>query len=120
MTGKVYVLLVDKVNLQVITLNSLCSQFQSLSCIYHLRSIHSDITEIDLEKTVALFQYYDEDTKCAIVSDQNFEDKSIPMSLIGCSQDHLVAGDELNLHCHEDAIVKITLPTSVLSRIKKK
>ncbi|EKX72117.1 signal peptide containing protein [Theileria equi strain WA] len=82
--------------------------------------ILTSVTEIDLEKTVALFQYYDEDTKCAIVSDQNFEDKSIPMSLIGCSQDHLVAGDELNLHCHEDAIVKITLPTSVLSRIKKK
>uniref|UniRef100_A0A3B0MFK4 Elongation factor (Prokaryotic EFP homologue), putative n=1 Tax=Theileria annulata TaxID=5874 RepID=A0A3B0MFK4_THEAN len=80
--------------------------------------INSKVEKVDLERHNALVQYVDEDAKELIVSDHNFEDKSIDLSLIGQAHQFLSPGDEIQVYYHSDNIVKVTIPNHILSKAK--
>ncbi|GFE55593.1 elongation factor [Babesia ovis] len=82
--------------------------------------IGAKVDKVELEKHSALVQYLDEDARELVVSDQNFEEKRIPSSIIGDGVKLLEAGDELQLFYHNETIVKISLPNTINSRLKKK
>ncbi|CDR94831.1 elongation factor P, putative [Babesia bigemina] len=80
--------------------------------------IGAKVEKIDVDRHGALVQYVDEDTREIVVSDQNFEDTRIPVSLVGDGAKLLEAGDELQVFYHDRTIVKVGLPNSVQSRLK--
>ncbi|EDO05887.2 Elongation factor P (EF-P) KOW-like domain family protein [Babesia bovis T2Bo] len=82
--------------------------------------IGAKVDKIDLEKQGALVQYFDEDARELVVSDESFEEKRISASTIGDGVKLLEAGDELQLFYHDDTIVKVSLPNTITSRLKKK
>ncbi|KAK2195683.1 bifunctional RNA recognition motif domain/Protein of unknown function DUF1764 [Babesia duncani] len=67
------------------------------------------VEKIEFEKHTGLVQYIDENTKNLIITDHNFEDRMIPLSLIGSGVDDLEAGDEINLFMHQDQVIKVTM-----------
>lgn len=82
--------------------------------------IGAKVEKIDLDLQTTLVQYLDEDARELVVSDQNFEDMRVPVGLIGKGAKLLGAGDELQLFYHERTIVKVGLPNTIVSRMKKK
>lgn len=82
--------------------------------------VGAKVEKVDLERHTNLFQYLDEDARDLVVSDQNFEDARIPAALVGDGAKLLEPGDEMQVFYHDHTIVKVGLPNSIVSRMKKK
>lgn len=80
--------------------------------------IGSKVEKVDLERRNGFVQYVDEDSKELVISDHNFEDKSVSLALVGPGYQHLAGGDEISLFYHGDVVVKVALPNHISSKLK--
>ncbi|KAF4707102.1 MCM DNA helicase complex subunit [Perkinsus olseni] len=75
-----------------------------------------DVVELDAKSCQVL--YYDEDARMLIVNDEDFSQIEVPLRLIKGAEKLLQAGDSIGVGMDGDNIVQISLPSSVLQKIR--
>ncbi|KAF4676853.1 MCM DNA helicase complex subunit [Perkinsus olseni] len=75
-----------------------------------------DVVELDTKSCQVL--YYDEDARMLIVNDEDFSQIEVPLRLIKGAEKLLQAGDSIGVGMDGDNIVQISLPSSVLQKIR--
>ncbi|CDU17536.1 hypothetical protein YYC_02634 [Plasmodium yoelii 17X] len=78
------------------------------------------VDKIEPIKVNVRIQYTDKQKNIVVCLDQNYEDVEIPMHIFGISEEHLEPGMEISVFKHEDKIIKVNLPSSLLATLRKK
>lgn len=78
------------------------------------------VEKIEPEKVNVKIQYTDKQKNIVICLDENYAELEIPLNLFGVSEEYLDPGLQLNVYKHEDKIIKVNLPSSLLSTLRKK
>ncbi|VWU51574.1 conserved protein, unknown function [Hepatocystis sp. ex Piliocolobus tephrosceles] len=78
------------------------------------------VEKIEPTKTNVQIQYTDKQKNVVVCLDENYEDIEIPLSMFGIAEEHLEPGFKVSVFKHEDKIVKIILPSSLLATLRKK
>lgn len=78
------------------------------------------VDKIEPVKVNVHIQYTDKQKNIVVCMDQNYEDVEIPMNIFGVSEEYLEPGMEISVFKHEDKIIKVNLPSSLLATLRKK
>ncbi|CAD2102873.1 conserved Plasmodium protein, unknown function [Plasmodium vinckei] len=78
------------------------------------------VDKIEPVKVNVHIQYTDKQKNIVVCLDQNYEDVEIPMNIFGVSEEYLEPGMEISVFKHEDKIIKVNLPSSLLATLRKK
>ncbi|GAW80198.1 hypothetical protein, conserved [Plasmodium gonderi] len=78
------------------------------------------VEKIEPVKTNVQIQYTDKQKNIVVCLDENYEDMEIPLNIFGISEEYLKPGLQITVFKHEDKIVKVNLPSSLLMTLRKK
>ncbi|CAG9480457.1 conserved Plasmodium protein, unknown function [Plasmodium vivax] len=78
------------------------------------------VEKIEPVKANVQVQYTDKQKNIVVCLDENYQDIEIPMNLFGISEEHLEPGLQITVFKHDDKIVKVNLPSSLLATLRKK
>ncbi|ANQ07327.1 Uncharacterized protein PCOAH_00017870 [Plasmodium coatneyi] len=78
------------------------------------------VEKIEPVKSNVQVQYTDKQKNIVVCLDENYEDIEIPMNIFAISEEYLQPGLQITVFKHEDKIVKVNLPSSLLATLRKK
>ncbi|CAA9987404.1 conserved Plasmodium protein, unknown function [Plasmodium knowlesi strain H] len=78
------------------------------------------VEKIEPVKANVQVQYTDKQKNIVVCLDENYEDIEIPMNIFAISEEYLQPGLQITVFKHEDKIVKVNLPSSLLATLRKK
>ncbi|CRG96682.1 conserved Plasmodium protein, unknown function [Plasmodium gallinaceum] len=78
------------------------------------------VEKIEPIKMNVKIQYTDKQKNIAVCLDDNYEDIEIPLNIFGISEEYLEPGLQVSVFKHEEKIIKVNLPSSLLATLRKK
>ncbi len=92
---------------------------QRMDSMFMFICVMNSCVEPDLEKYKLEVQYIDKDRGVIVASDENYEQKELPLKLAQGAESHLEPGTVIGVSMDGDVAVKLALPTTILTQIKK-
>ncbi|KNG76383.1 hypothetical protein PFMG_02431 [Plasmodium falciparum IGH-CR14] len=80
----------------------------------------SKVEKIEPIKVNVQIQYTDKQKNLVVCLDENYEDLEIPLNIFGVSEEYLEPGLKISVYKHEEKIIKVNLPASLLATLRKK
>lgn len=87
--------------------------------VWYITWLYSHIVEPDLEKHRLTVQFVDKERNVVVAADENYEQHEIPLKLVQGAENLLEPGVALGLTTDGDVPIKVSLPTNVLTQIRK-
>ncbi|SOV14152.1 conserved Plasmodium protein, unknown function [Plasmodium sp. gorilla clade G2] len=78
------------------------------------------VEKIEPKKVNVQIQYTDKQKNLVVCLDENYEDLEIPLNIFGVSEEYLEPGLKISVYKHEEKIIKVNLPASLLATLRKK